>query len=56
MHILHFAQSGEALSSETDVLETHFLLLSSFIHSYGEQYVGWRMHLVFFISNQFISN
>ena len=34
------AQSGEALSSETDPLETHIFLLSSFIHSScGEQCV-----------------
>ena len=35
------AQSGEALSSETDPLETHSFLLSSFVHSSrGEEYVG----------------
>ena len=39
------AQSGDALSSETDSLETHSFLLSSFIHSSrGEQYVGWRIN------------
>ena len=35
------AQSGDALSLETDPLETHSFLLSSFIHSSrGEQYVS----------------
>ena len=35
------AQSVEELSLETDPLETHSFLLSSYIHpSRGEQYVG----------------
>ena len=53
------AHSVWALSSETDPLETHFFLLSSFIYSsHGERLkkARWRTHLVCFINNLFISN